>query len=73
MSDVAFGSARKPFALRFPSVLVFLAVLSLFTVGVTYSLHSYTLICSQPDSLRLYQKCDLTYAHPTECEKIRRI
>ena len=35
MSDVAFGSARKPFALRFPSVLVFLAVLSLFTVGVT--------------------------------------
>ena len=35
MSDVALGSARRPFALRFPSVLVFLAVLSLFTIGVT--------------------------------------
>lgn len=35
MSDVALGTARKPFALRFPSLLVFLAILSLFTVGVT--------------------------------------
>jgi urea transport system permease protein len=35
MSDVALGTARKPFALRFPSVLVFLAILSIFTVGVT--------------------------------------
>ncbi|SHH58552.1 urea ABC transporter permease subunit UrtC [Marivita hallyeonensis] len=35
MSDVALGSARRPFALRFPSVLVFLAILSIFTVVVT--------------------------------------
>ena len=35
MSDAALGTARKPFALRFPSLLVFLAILSLFTVGVT--------------------------------------
>ena len=35
MTDVALGSARKPFAVRFPSVMVFLAILALFTVGVT--------------------------------------
>lgn len=35
MSDVAIGSTRQPFALRFPSVMIFLAILALFTVGVT--------------------------------------
>ncbi|WP_299792626.1 urea ABC transporter permease subunit UrtC [uncultured Marivita sp.] len=35
MSDVALGSRRQPFALRFPSVMVFLAILALFTLGVT--------------------------------------
>jgi urea transport system permease protein len=35
MSDVAIGQRRQPFALRFPSVLIFLAILALFTVGVT--------------------------------------
>ncbi|WP_439522717.1 urea ABC transporter permease subunit UrtC [Marivita sp.] len=35
MSDVAIGSTRQPFALRFPSVMIFLALLALFTVGVT--------------------------------------
>ncbi|WP_416883981.1 urea ABC transporter permease subunit UrtC [Marivita sp.] len=35
MSDVAIGQRRQPFALRFPSVMIFLAILALFTVGVT--------------------------------------
>ncbi len=35
MSDVAVGPVRKPLALRFPSVMVFLAILALFTLGVT--------------------------------------
>lgn len=35
MSDVGLGSRRQPFALRFPSVMVVLAILALFTVGVT--------------------------------------
>jgi urea transport system permease protein len=35
MSDVAFRSARRPLALRFPSVMIFLAILALFAVGVT--------------------------------------
>ena len=35
MSDVALASARRPFALRFPSVVVFIALLAIFTIGVT--------------------------------------
>ncbi len=35
MSDVAIGQRRQLFALRFPSVMIFLAILALFTVGVT--------------------------------------
>ena len=35
MSDVAIGQRRQPFVLRFPSVMIFLAILALFTVGVT--------------------------------------
>ncbi|WP_410468793.1 urea ABC transporter permease subunit UrtC [Aestuariicoccus sp. MJ-SS9] len=36
MSDVAMNAGvRRPFVMRYPSVMVFLAVLALFTVGVT--------------------------------------
>ena len=35
MSDAVIGQPRKPFVARYPSVLVFLAVLAVFTVGVT--------------------------------------
>lgn len=36
MTDTALASpSRRPFAARYPSVLVFLAVLALFTVGIT--------------------------------------
>lgn len=34
MTDAALPR-RQPFALRFPSVMIFLAILALFTVGVT--------------------------------------
>ena len=34
-SSLSAGRIRTPLALRFPSVLVFLAVLGLFTLGVT--------------------------------------
>jgi len=35
MTDAALSSSRRPVALQFPSVLVFLAILAIFTVGVT--------------------------------------
>ncbi|NNE87120.1 MAG: urea ABC transporter permease subunit UrtC [Silicimonas sp.] len=36
MTDAAFGTARRtPFVVRYPSVLIFLACLALFTLGVT--------------------------------------
>jgi urea transport system permease protein len=35
MSDIAVGSGRRPLALRFPSVVIFIGLLAVFTIGVT--------------------------------------
>ncbi|QFT94453.1 leucine/isoleucine/valine transporter permease subunit [Roseovarius sp. THAF9] len=35
MSDVALSTRRQPLVLRFPAILIFMACLALFTVGVT--------------------------------------